>query len=327
MLALIELMACQSANPPEFGILESDSNTNTPQRTSTYIVGDLEFVPIPISSFTMGSPEDQNGRQPHPESDQSVESNEGQFQVTLTNPYHISSTEVTRGMFFQYMADDEQGSANCLDDNCPIQFINWHMAAQFTNRLSESIGLNTCYTCEGSGRDVECESKLEDGVIYQCPGFRLPTEVEWEYASRSGTEAAIWTPNGGAELPSGIEFDCNDHTLSDGTYLSTLAWFCGSSDQAMPVGQLLANDYGLYDMSGNVWEWVHDAYGPYPTSSQTNYALSADSNDDNPLHSLRGGRWGNEPYALRAAKRINLEANFWDGNYGFRVAIRSSSVP
>ena len=319
------LIACQAVSSPEFGVFQSESSTRTVQNSSTYTVGELEFVPIPIETFTMGSPEDQNGRQPHPESDQSVESDEGQFQVTLTNPYHISTTEVTRGMFFQYMDEDDQGSANCLEDECPIQFITWHMAAQFTNLLSASEGFSTCYTCEGSGRDVECESNFDGGRIYQCAGFRLPSEAEWEFAARAGTESAIWTPNGGAELPSGIEFDCGDHTLSDGTYLATIAWFCGSSDQAMPVGQLLSNDYGLYDMSGNVWEWVHDGYGEYPTEAVINYVSVP--NGSNPEHSLRGGRWGNEPYALRAAQRIHAEADFWDGNYGFRVAIRSSSVP
>lgn len=314
-------LACQRSSPPEFGVAQTETTTVV-QNSNTYTVNGLEFVPIPFETFTMGSPEDQNGRQPHPESDQSVESDEPQFQVTLTTPFHISTTEVTREMFFTYTDDDDLGSANCLDDECPIQFISWHMAAYFTNMLSDTEGLEQCYSCSGSDRNVECESNFDGGQIYRCPGFRLPSEAEWEYAARSGTESAIWTPNGGAELPNGIEFDCGDHALSDGTYLATMAWFCGSSDQAMPVGQLIANDYGLYDMSGNVWEWVHDGYGEYPDEAVINYV-----SPPNGEHSLRGGRWGNEPYALRAAQRIHAEPDFWDGNYGFRVAIRSSSVP
>lgn len=320
-LSFVLSISCQSSSSLEFGIAQTETTTVV-QNSNTYTVNGLEFVPIPIETFTMGSPEDQNGRQPHPESDQSVESDEPQFQVTLTNPYHLSTTEVTRGMFFTYIDDDELGSANCLEDTCPIQFITWHMAAHFTNMLSDSQELEQCYSCTGEGRDVECESNFDGGQIYQCAGFRLPSEIEWEFAARSGTESAIWTPNGGAELPSGIEFECDDHTLSDGTDLSTVAWFCGSTDQAMPVAQLLPNDYGLYDMSGNVWEWVHDGCGGYPTEAVINY-VSAPNGE----HSLRGGRWGNEPYALRAAQRIHAEADFWDGNYGFRVAIRSSSVP
>jgi formylglycine-generating enzyme required for sulfatase activity len=320
-LCLMFGIACQSNTKPEFGIQNRENDTIA-QNTDNYVIESLEFVPIPIGTFNMGSPEDQNGRQPHPDSDQSVESNETQFQVTLTHPYHMSTTEVTRGLFFQYIEDDGFGSANCLEDNCPIQFITWNMAAHFTNLLSEEEGLNQCYTCVGSGRDVECDSNFDGGQIYQCEGFRLPTEAEWENASRAGTTSAIWTPNGGAELPVGIEFDCGDHALSDGTYLATIAWFCGASDQAMPVAQLLPNDFGLYDMSGNVWEWVHDGYGPYPEGDRINH-VGAPA----PERSIRGGRWGNEPYAMRAAKRIHKEADFWDGNYGFRVAIASNSVP
>ena len=152
-------IACQNTRAPEFGIAQTETTTVV-QNSNTYSVGGLEFVPIPIETFTMGSPEDQNGRQPHPESDQNVESDEPQFQVTLTNPYHLSTTEVTREMFFTYVEDDEMGSANCLEDQCPIQFISWHMAAHFTNMLSNTEGLEQCYSCSGEGRSVECESNF-----------------------------------------------------------------------------------------------------------------------------------------------------------------------
>lgn len=297
--------------------------TARPSFNTTTVTAPMAFVSISATTFQMGSPAGENGRQPHPESDQSVESDEMQFTVTLTQDYYLSTTEITRELFFSYMPEDQEGFANCLDADCPIQFISWNMATKMANLLSKDYNLPTCYRCEGEGRDSVCVSKFAGKRIYECPGFRLPTEAEWELAARAGTtDVAIWTPSGGAELPEGIEFECADHILSDGTQLGDIGWFCGVTDRAQPVGQLMPNSFGLYDMSGNVWEWVHDGYQTYPDEATTNYV-----GEDNGLHPTRGGRWGNEPYALRAAQRIHNEADYWDGNYGFRLAISAINPP
>jgi len=314
------LLACREGEIPEFGVY-------SPERA---LVGDeqaslqgLTLLRVEATTFRMGSPETENGRQPHPESDQSVESSETPFVVTLTEDYYLSSTEVTRGLWFDYADDDQLGDANCLDDDCPIQFISWNMAVGFTNYLSQREGLVACYDCIGSGRDIQCTVKdqFQGEGIYRCAGFRLPTEAEWELAARAGSTSALWTPNGGGELPTGIPFDCGDHLLSDGTRLGDLAWFCGVTDQAQPVGLLEPNGFGFYDLHGNVWEWTHDRFDFYPLDATTNHVGMGYEE-----HTLRGGRWGNEPYAMRAAKRIQSESDFWDGNYGFRIAIRATSI-
>jgi formylglycine-generating enzyme required for sulfatase activity len=193
------------------------------------------------------------------------------------------------------------------------------MAAYFTVALSETENKQPCYSCENSGRDVECTTLFPEEQIYQCNGFRLPTEAEWEFAARAGTTGAIWTEAGGAEIPLGVEFSCEpDQILSDRTPIAEFAWYCSSAESAQPVAQLKSNGLGFYDLSGNVWEWVHDGYGRYPEGPITNPVGPAANR-----HVLRGGRWGNEPYALRSAKRLQLPPDFWDGNYGFRVAISS----
>ena len=86
------------------------------------------------------------------------------------------------------------------------------------------------------------------------------------------------------------------------------------------VGQLEPNGFGFYDIRGNVWEWAHDGYWLYPEEATVNPV-----GDPSDRHSVRGGRWGNEPYALRSSKRILPKADFWDGNFGFRLAIRASN--
>ena len=109
--------------------------------------------------------------------------------------------------------------------------------------------------------------------------------------------------------------------LDDGTFLEDIAWFCANSeDKTHEVGQKLPNGWGLYDMHGNVWEWVHDRYGFYTDDDFSTDPIGG----SDVLGLLRGGRWGNEPYALRTAKRLSLEPYYRDGNFGFRI-VRSGA--
>ncbi|MEC7987595.1 MAG: SUMF1/EgtB/PvdO family nonheme iron enzyme, partial [Myxococcota bacterium] len=159
-----------------------------------------------------------------------------------------------------------------------------------------------------------------------CTGYRLLTEAEWEYAARAGTTAAFWTPNGGGEIPNGYESygGCNlNWTLSDGTALGALAWFCGNnqwSNSSYPLGSKevatrTPNDNGLYDMSGNLWEWTHDTYtASLGTGATTDPVREMDSNCV-----FRGGYWKNWPYDLRSARRNNHIPSHRTEAVGFRV--------
>ena len=139
-------------------------------------------------------------------------------------------------------------------------------------------------------------------------------------AARGGSAAAIWTPNGGGEIEVGDDHSCDPEvTLSDGTLLVDLAWYCANSEsQTQPVAEKLPNGFGLYDIRGNVWEWVNDRYGFYLDYDDM-VDPAGGSFEEHRI--LRGGRWGNEPYALRSAKRIHLTPSYKDGNFGFRIAI------
>ncbi|NCR41614.1 MAG: formylglycine-generating enzyme family protein [Microcystis aeruginosa W13-11] len=130
--------------------------------------------------------------------------------------------------------------------------------------------------------------------------YRLPIEAEWEYACRAGTTTRFYFGD-------------------DANQLGDYAWYVGNSQQTThPVGQKKPNAWGLYDMSGNVWEWCednwHDSYENAPRDG------SAWLRNDNNYHIVRGGSWDFNPYYCRSASRIRFSPGF-DFNYlGFRVA-------
>jgi formylglycine-generating enzyme required for sulfatase activity len=137
--------------------------------------------------------------------------------------------------------------------------------------------------------------------------YRLPTEAEWEFAARGGTRTRYWW---GDEIGLG-HADCG---------------MCGSrwdGDSTSPVGSFAANPFGLYDMLGNVYEWVVDCYAPnYSRASED--AATAFESPDCRQHVLRGGSWTSNPDDLRAAARLELDADARQDGVGFRV-VRTSS--
>ena len=136
-----------------------------------------------------------------------------------------------------------------------------------------------------------------DGVQY-----RLPTEAEWEYAARGG----------------------QNHIYSGSNHIEDVAWYSGNSgSQTHPVCQKRPNAFGLYDMSGNVWEWVQDWYGPYATAGNTFNADSCEDPQGNLTGSyrvLRGGGWNYFPVYSRSAVRIRDTPGSRNSYLGFRLA-------
>ncbi|MBI3755375.1 MAG: formylglycine-generating enzyme family protein, partial [Deltaproteobacteria bacterium] len=132
--------------------------------------------------------------------------------------------------------------------------------------------------------------------------YRLPTEAEWEYAARSGGK---------------------NEKYSGGNAPDSVAWYgSNSGSKTHPVGQKQPNRLGIYDMTGNVWEWVQDRYdGNYYKNSPKNNPKGSDSES---YRVLRGGSWGSLPRGLRAAVRIrNGPDNRIDEDGGFRLVVSS----
>jgi formylglycine-generating enzyme required for sulfatase activity len=209
--------------------------------------------------------------------------------VELTNQWSIGETEVThgqweaymnyaiRGSFDEIMADDE-----CLE--CPVHSVSWHQAQAFANAVSTASGLETCFECDGDGPDVRCMPILDP---YECSGFRLPTEAEWEYAARGGE----WFTYPGSDSIDEIAY-----------------WEENSGDRSYPVGSLLPNGFGLYDMGGNMRERVYDAFIPYSGHDEIDPVSMPDLDNPSEVFAERGGS-----YACRRPEiRWNRRNLVWD---------------
>lgn len=127
--------------------------------------------------------------------------------------------------------------------------------------------------------------------------FRLPTEAEWEYAARGGKS--------GGPIFAGSDA------------INRVAWYCNNAKQTHPVGQKLPNELGLFDMSGNVWEWCNDGVWDYCKEKQYNPKGSSNPH----YRMLRGGGWTSNPWWCRVSRRYSLHPHCRDNDSGFRLAI------
>ncbi len=234
---------------------------------------------------------------------------EDQHDVTLTHDFEIQEKETTQSDFQAKMQDNPsffnqgiQGAA-CTSD-CPVESVTWHQAAAYCNALTV-LPADTCYDCS-TGGTTTCTIKqvFEGGKIYSCPGYRLPTEAEWEYAYRAGTEEASYL---------GPITNCTSMSVK----ADSLGWYIENSSNAPhQVGQKTPNDWGLYDMAGNVGEWCNDWYTNFLGSAEVIDPWGPPSGN---YRAARGGSWSSDAGELRAADRDdNRDPDVQLNTIGFR---------
>jgi formylglycine-generating enzyme required for sulfatase activity len=270
------------------------------------------MVWIAGGTFMMGSPGSEVGRR----------SDETQHQVTISRGFYMGKYAVTVGDFHQFVdATGYKTSAETFggglvwtgsnwvtkvdanwrnpyftqNDNHPVVLISWNDGVKYCNWRSEREGLSPAYMV--SGTNVAWNRSAD--------GYRLPTEAEWEYACRAGTTSPFNTGNNIMTEQANYNGNNPYNGNAKGTYRK------GTT----AVGSFAANDWGLYDMHGNVWEWCWDWYGDYASDSQTDPTGAASG----AYRMERGGSWIIDAECLRSAHRHYFPPGLRYSSLGFRV--------
>ena len=256
------------------------------------------FDPSPVGMNTLPGGAFSMGCTP---GDPGCSGNETPVRTVTLSAFQIGETEVTQAQWQSVMGSNPSASSSCTQ--CPVEQVSWYNAAVFCNRLSEAEGLTPCYYADAGfaqvyGKSGGTWSLPNIGTVYWNPaakGYRLPTEAEWEYAARGRSATDIYSGSNNAE---------------------EVAWYGHSIGSTKPVKGKLPNGYGLYDMSGNVFEWTWDWYALYPTSAETNPTGPSTGSERIP----RGGSWyGGSPFC-RVASRLNYLPEVRYFFLGFRLA-------
>jgi formylglycine-generating enzyme required for sulfatase activity len=238
--------------------------------------------------------------------------NSSEFESDYTNSIGMKFMKIPAGEFMMGSPLDEEDRGN---DEGPVHKVairepfylgkfevtqkQWH----------EVIGSNpSCF----QGDNLPVEKVSWDDIqkfikrlneMERTDKYRLPSEAEWEYACRAGTTT---------------KFSFGDDLADDESYLSDYAWYAGNSDvKTLPVGQMKPNSWDLYDMHGNVWEWVQDSY-------QDNYNVAPSNGSSwesgsSSSRVVRGGSWCDRSWDCRSANRDGYNPDTRGDNLGFRV--------
>jgi formylglycine-generating enzyme required for sulfatase activity len=274
----------------------------------------------------MGLPEGEVGRS----------YDETQHPVTLSAGFWMGKVEVTQKLWTATMGSnpsvEEYKGVALLGENYPVQGVSWCDAVAFANVLSAKEGLKAAYSVPagfGVGMSLEaCNAAAKDvKQLAGANGYQLPTEAQWEWAARGGTTQIYAGTSEAKEV-------CRYANVADVTAEATFSWDRGfdcTDGYAgfAAVGSKLANGYGLYDMTGNVWEWVWDRYGSYATSGKKAGADSIrdpQGNKGGEYRVYRGGSWAYDPEYTRVANRYWHDPGYRLFDLGFRL-IRSSLDP
>ncbi len=265
------------------------------------------LVLVEAGTFQMGSEKGNSNNKPV-------------HQVTITKDFYMGKYEVTQAEYEKYCSygSGSPSSSYGDGDNYPAYYVSWYDALVYCNKRSMAEGLTPCYSISGNtdpskwGTVPTSTDSTWNAVIcnFEANGYRLPTEAEWEYAARAGDNTVDSLTYSGT---------------SDVNKLGDYAWYYDSANNnAHEVGTKKVNAFGLYDMSGNVWEWCWNWFtNSYDAETEGGSDPTGASSGD--FRVRRGGSWYDGSGGCTVSCRSNHYPKY-RGRYdlGFRV-VRASS--
>ena len=271
---------------------ETTDTADEVQANSTLEDISENFVLISGGTFQMGSPGDEAWR------------SEDEMQHTVTvSDFYMSIYELTQAEYQEIMGENPSSFSG---DDLPVENVSWLDAIRYCNARSEKEGLTPAYTIDG--QTITWNRSAD--------GYRLPTEAEWEYACRAGTTTPFNTENSisaeEANYYGHYPYEIEDNYFSQGNLTTKPGEY---RQTTVAVDSFSPNAWGLYNMHGNVGEWVWDYYGAYDTETPDNPTGAMTGT----LRVYRGGGWNDFAKNMRSAYRATLAEDKGSFNIGIRL--------